>query len=320
MELAGAHASSSGTQHDHFTSVAPVTDPVCDGSSGALCLDVLYADANATDDGTTSHSDSDSGLLRVCLGGTGDSTDTTCDGPGQGTVGGSSTQADRNQRTGRTTAQSGTGLADVCLSDPTGSAPTIADSGSPCAFGIDALSSQGQSDSGGAQPTASRGSSVAGVSLFGQSVTDSQILSMVPDGCLVPGLLCVYTNQGETYIGPGSLAGHAQEALKLEVLPGVTLTSSDPAFRLLGGRTETLVHNDGGEAAPVVADVEAGTPGHARPAVVAGVDAVPAAAHGQLPNTGGPSLGLLALALLGIGVGSMLIAVNRSSRLLAQAG
>ncbi|MGH8966405.1 MAG: hypothetical protein ACRDXB_13910, partial [Actinomycetes bacterium] len=67
QEIAGAHADSEGTENESFEPLAPLTDEVCGGSGNQVCLRVLYADASATDDGTTSSSSSKSGVTDICL-------------------------------------------------------------------------------------------------------------------------------------------------------------------------------------------------------------------------------------------------------------
>jgi hypothetical protein len=315
-EVMGSHADSTGPRHDQDSVASEATDPVCTGSADALCFDVMYSDANATESGSRSHSDASSGLFRFCVGGDGEQVD--CGGaPAQGQVGQSSSQIDRNRATGRTTAASDSDAAAVCLTAP--SAVPLPFAG--CGVGVEALGSHGRSDSGGAQPSADRGSSVGSLTIAGQEQPlDQTAGAAVPPDC-APGtsLACGYVNQGETYLGQGS-AGHAQEALKVVVLPaalvGVAATPQDLLF-VIGGRSETLVHNDGGE--PVTHTPGApGTPGHhvkatgaARaPALVAG----DAGSGARLPNTGGPAAGLLVGGLLATGAGAMLVSVSRMRR------
>ena len=340
-EVAGAHASSGRSQHQSFLGANQATDPVCEQSAQAFCATVLYADADATDHGGRSHSDADSGLFSVCAGGT-ETSEGTCQAPVNAAVAQSTTQADRDQASGRTTASSGSSLANACLSAPGDSplpglpgtpglpgVPTLpapGGTGTGCALGADLVSSQGHSDSGGSQPTASRSSSLAGLTVGGQrsDVTDPQALEL-PPGCPVPAdpttdptgasALCAYLNQGETYVGPGSVAGHAQEAVKVRLLPGVV--SGADLLSLIGARTETLVHNDGGEPVGHPGGPGASaTPGHHAPG---SADRAPATVAGEatggLPNTGGPAEALLIAGLLAVGAGAMLVSLSRMRRL-----
>ena len=298
QEIAGAHADSNGTQHDSFEPLAPLTDPVCDDSGNQVCLRVLYADADATDDGTTSSSSSQSGVADVCLREEPGQTACTVEAGASNSEG----EAQRNQRTGRTTASSESSLADACAQPgPTG-----------CAVGVDLVRSEGQSDSGNSPGSASRDSYVVAGDLGGEEVgraEDPQTISLPPD-CPAASLLCIFLNQGETYVGDG-IAGHAQEALGVSVLPGNVVNVEL-------GRTDSLVHNDGGEAAapgaddpnagpgPEVAGVGSGGPGSPG----TGGDVLGAAA-GVLPNAGGVWSGLLAIALFAIGAGAFFVAYSR---------
>lgn len=296
QEVLGAHADSRKSGESH---VGDPLQPLCDNSDGAVCLEVLYADATASDDGTTSHSLSRSGIANACIGG--DSTDPTagCDGPVAVGVGRSSAESHRDQRTGRTTASSRSGLADVCLQQPGGT--------DGCALGADALQSRGDADSGGAKPSASRSSSLLGVTAGGkqQGNYDTPTAIAIQPGCASPSLVCAYLNQGETYLGD-HLAGTAQDALAAGLLPGTPL-----AVDANLSHAETLVHNDGGEAtgttsgggAGPVGSGAAGGPGH--PGASSG------ALAGVLPNTGGVWSGILALALGAVGLGALLMASAR---------
>lgn len=290
-------ASSTGDNHTEFDPLAPLTTGVCDGTAGGVCLKVLYASSDATDDGTTSHAESKSGVASVCLGGT--VTDgSTCDGAVSTGLATSHAQADRNQASGRTTASSQYSTADVCVGGTLGTA---------CQVGADALSSQGQADSGdGSTPSsASRSSNVLGLQFGGQppsDFTDPTDLSIIQPQCASPSLLCLFLNQGETYLADG-IAGHAQDALKLTVLPGTPLE----VFTGIG-RTETLVHNDGGEIQPPPPDkckTDCGNDDDDGDGDNGDRD------NGVLPDTGGPWSGLLAIGMLGIAAGSFAVAGGR---------
>jgi hypothetical protein len=252
----------------------------------------------------------------ACLGG--GQVGEACDAPVQAGVGESRSEADREQRSGRTTASSSSRLASLCLIGPALPIPGL-DATDGCGLGVTALSSEGRADSGGAQPAATRDSSVAGVTIAGQEQEIDQTEAVeLPENCTTPSALCAFLNQGETYLGPGSLAGHAQEALKVNAVVIQQLAAS-PLLSVLGARTETLVHNDGGE--PVVAPTQDGeTKGvganRAAPAdaaEVAGVD-------GLLPNTGGLWSGLLSIGLLAVGSGAILMAWSRRRMLAQQVG
>jgi hypothetical protein len=306
QEVLGAHANSKSQKESH---AGDPLAPVCDSSSGAVCLKVLYADAFATDNGARSHSRSQSGIGDTCLGGTSTDPDAACDGPVGLGVATSKGQANRDQSSGRTTASSEADVADLCLQ------PDPATGG--CTLGADALHSQGKADSDG---TASRDSYLLGVEAQGKSVgrvDDPTAIALQPD-CVSPSVLCAYLNQGETYMG-GGLVGHAQDALKATVLPAT------PAEIFAGAaHTETLVHNDGGNASnnggspgngndsdSGHGNSGAGGPGH--PAASRGLG-LPDAVSSVLPNTGGVWSGLLAIGLFSIAAGAFTMAFSRRGR------
>jgi len=297
-EVLGTHADSKGTQESHFDPLAPITTPICDGSSGGACVDVLYADAYATDDGSKSHAQSRSGIASACIGGTSTVRGAPCDGLVGTGVATSEGNADRNQKTGQTTANSSYKTAGVCVKK------TLLG----CSVGVDALESHGAADSGPTPQstgTATRSSSLAGVALGGMTVvgpiTDPMDLSIQP-ACATPSLLCVFLNQGESYLGPG-IAGTVQDALKATVLPG--------ALDLFAGvgHTETLVHNDGGNKPP-------NPPPNPKPKPKDHPDGPDGPDDNSvLPDTGGLEAGLLALGLLGIAAGSFAVAAGRRERI-----
>ncbi len=299
-EVLGAHADSGKEQGAHFGD--PLA-PLCEGSEGQVCLRVLYADAWATDQDGTSRSRSQSGVADVCLGGNDSDPTAACSGPVATGVAGSQGQAERDQRSGRTTASSSSDVAHVCVQQ---------EPATGCALGADAVHSEGGSDSGGTDASADRDSYLLALDAGGEEqgrVGDPQAISLPPECPQGSSVLCVFLNQGESYVAK-RMAGHAQEALHLSVLPG----NLDLVVEL--SRSESLVHNDGGEQPAgsggddtPVNGVGSGGPGH--PGTVAGLE-------GLLPNTGGVWSGLLALGLLGIGSGALLVA--RAQRRMAALG
>lgn len=300
QEILGTHADSAGTNESHFGD--PLA-PLCEGSGGAVCLTVLYADAYATDNGSTSHSQSRNGIANACLGGTSTDPNAPCNGPIALGAATSEGQADRNQASGQTTASSMFEAANLCLQpDPITGA---------CALGASALHSDGQADSGtdSTSSSASRSSYLLGGELQGKPlgpVSDPTDLSIQPQ-CANPSLLCLFLNQGESYLGSG-IAGHAQDALKLTVLPGVLDLFAGV------GHTETLVHNDGGN--PPTTPPPGDEPNEPNgPNESDGPDG-PDETEGSpaLPDTGGPWSGLLALGLIGIAAGSFAVAIGRRDR------
>jgi hypothetical protein len=291
QEILGAHASSQGPRESH---AGNPLQPLCDGSSGQVCLQVLYADAYAG----KGHGLAQSGIARVCLGGSKTDPTASCDGPLSAGVLTDKAQTDRSH--GRTTASSESDLADLCLTQPgtTG-----------CTLSPDARHSLATAGSAG--PSARRGSFLLGVQGGGQGGrVDQPTAIQLPPGCPPPSALCAYLNQGETYLGHG-IAGHAQDALKVGLLPGQPVEVD-----VLGGHTETLVHTRAGTPGHSVAGQgaggpSAGGPGHPATGTVAGEHAALAPLAGLLPNTGGVWSGLLAFGLLGLAAGSFLLAAAR---------
>jgi hypothetical protein len=291
QEISGAHASSGGTHHATFDPLAPI----CENSGGQVCLSVLYAEASATKSASTSRSSSRSGVANVCLGGS-DTSNTTCSGPVHLGVGTASSGATRDRASGDTRARSRSSVLDLCA-------------GPDCALKADALESDGQATSA---PTASRHSTVLGVNAGGNQVLDlsqPQALAIAP--ACDPQLLCLFLNQGETYLG-NQVAGHNQQALDLGALTGVAA--------LTAGQSETLVHSDGGEqvSPPGNNGGHGGNGGNGAVSAPQGGSHHAGAVAGPLgtvasvlPNTGGFWSGLIGVALMLLGGGAMLLAWER---------
>lgn len=288
QQVLGANADSNGANEDHF---GDFLAPLCDVSGGALCLKLLYADAVATDDGSTSHAQSSTGILDACLLGT--DPEGPCTGVAAG-VANSDAQADRDQESGRTTASSSYETAGLCVPDPV----------TGCAIGASVLNSFGEADSGGPTSSADRGSSLLGAEVLGFPLGPVDQPAALP---LAP-LLNLFLNQGETYLGPG-VAGHAQDALKLTLLPGILDVFAGV------GHTETLVHNDGGrddDDCKSDCDDDDGDDDGEDDGRDDSRDE--SDSNGALPDTGGPLSGLLALGLFGVAAGSGAIAYGRRGR------
>lgn len=278
-EVIGSHASSDGDNH----SSGPVPQPpICDTTNGEICLNLLYSESNATDDGDSSDSSTSNGVFKLCLGGS-DPSGARCTGPAQIDLAGSESRAHRNQRTGRTTTSSDAGLASVCLRRAVAA----------CTVRADAVDSEGNADSNGATK---RRSEVIGLSVLqpaevpgvpgvpGPLGGSEPFAFSIPMDCPTAGsLLCIFGNQGETYHGD-QLAGTAQTALEIYTV--------DRAMQLSLAQSETLAHNDGGRASSVVRPPKASHQPAAAPQ-----HAVKQVVDGILPNTGGVWSGLLALGL-----------------------
>ncbi len=293
QEVIGAHAKSDGGPGSSHGGAPEI--PACEQSDGAFCLDLLYSDAYATDDGTRSDSKSQSGLANLCLGGS-DATGETCDGGATVDLASSRSVTHRNQHSGRTTGSARSGLANVCVQRE----------GDACTATADAISSSGRSDSDG---STSRSSQVANFAIAGQALgapNDAFAIAVpppVPGGevdcthpTTPPTLLCLFGNQGETYFGD-NVVGHSQTAL--------TAMGLDQNLLAILGHSETLVHNDGGEAVvrPPSTPNHPTNPAHPRPATQVH--------DGLLPNTGGVWSGLLGIGLALFGMGAVATAWDR---------
>jgi hypothetical protein len=285
QEIVGSHASSDGRRESH--GAAPAI-PACEQSSGAVCLDLLYSDSYATDNGSSSDSRTDNGVANLCVGGS-DPTGATCDAPVGATIGDSQSHAHRNQITGRTTASSNSELLSICLQrDPITHL---------CTVNADALSSHGDADSDG---DAHRSSDVANLDFPGSPAGQATqpFAVSVPMDCTSPSALCVFGNQGETYLGQ-NLVGTSQSALDIFAL--------DRNLFVGLAHSETLVHNSGARP-PVVSPPKVQAPKAQPPAVQHTVAKV---VDGVLPNTGGVWSGLLALGLGLFAAGAMATAWDR---------
>lgn len=284
--------------------------PVCDASGGLLCAALLFAEASASEDGPGSRASSSIGLARACLGGE-VTLGADCDGPVQAGVAGSTSEITRS-KDGHTRATATTSVADVCLLPGVG--------GTGCALGIEALSTTTTSDS--RTGTSTRTSKLAGLSLGGSETLtiEDPIGIALPPGCTSPALLCAFLNQGETHSGPGKATSGVQEALHALLLEGTV----DAAV----GQAETKVHRgpvdtDGGDNGGGDNGGSNGGNGNAGnggggngnggnggdPQAGGSID------DGVLPNTGGVWSGMLSLGLLGLALGSFLVAWSRRSSL-----
>jgi len=286
-EIIGAHADSDG---DNQASAGDPLEPVCEGSDGALCAALVYADAEATEQAHSSSSSSETGVASACVGGD-DPTAETCSGPVEAGVIQSSGSISRT-RDGHTRAESMSQVANLCLArDPLGT----------CTVGADVLRSEGTSDSRG---TSTKESQVLGLTVGGTqvvSVTEPTAIT-IPPNCPSPSLACVFLNQGERYLGQG-VAGHAAQALDAAVLNGEILATV--------AQSETLVHKTPADPP----DNPDGPVGPVGPVGDGGSDGGQADDGGVLPETGGPWRGLFILSLLSLGLGALLVAWSRRESL-----
>ena len=294
-EIVGAHSDSGrGPTRDTQDPLAPL----CEGSGGGICLGLLYADASSTETSSSSSASGNAALAFACLGGTQTDAGAECDGPVSAGVAHSNSNIERNKSSGRTRAEHSNDLVDVCV----GGADTA---GACSGIGAEAAHSESSSDSGefGDRGSTERDSYLLGVEANGERtevVGDPSDLS-VPPGCPEGNsLVCVYFNQGESFVFTNGAAGR-QETIHLTVGPDLVLGHL--------ATSETLATNSGpgeDEAPPddePTDTVLAGGPGVGDEAAGEGDDV--------LPFTGTEVPLLLALAFALISAGAWLVAYRR---------
>lgn len=308
-EVVGAHSDSGGPTHDESD---PLAD-LCAGSGGQVCVGLLFAEADSTEDEDSSQAEAHGALLFACVSGGGnDPTTPECEGSGNAIgvgVATSDSTTTKDKRTGDTEAEQQTDVADICLGGETAGTCT----------GVGAEAAHAESKSTATDPnrpgTTERRSYVAGVEAGGQEfllVEDPEAIA-VPPGCPTePGsIACVFLNQGESFIFTGGAASR-QEAIDARV--GV----SGEDIVLFGhvATAETFVRNTGPQCPPVcpeLTEVEAERLGKRGPAAGAGVKA--GRADAGLPFTGSSIiLGLVALGLMLSGGGLVGAAASKSRR------
>jgi hypothetical protein len=282
QEIVGSHSDSNGTEESSNDAAAPI----CDASSGQLCLGLLYAKSSAHEDTDGSEADSDTALAFVCAGGSNTDPEAECNGLADVGVSESNSSIERENKTGSTSADAESDLIDACLG---GHAADGACSG----IGAKAVHSESHSaaESENEPGEASRDSYLLGLDLAGERhevLGDPETLSVPPD-CPDSGAACVFLNEGETHIRIGG-ASADQDVLHLVV----KLPNLGNLIELRLGHTETSVHNPGPETSnppdQVLPKRKERSPDVAhRP---------PTVAAGNLPFTGGDVLNWVALAAL----------------------
>jgi hypothetical protein len=222
QEIIGAHSDSEG---EESASVDPFA-PLCEGSGGAVCLGLLFADTNSTNTPPASHSDASAAVAAVCLGGTNPDPGVTCDGQVSASAARSTSSIDRDKTTGAETATQETDLADACIGGE--------DEEGVCqGVGATAVHSESTSSVDGNKQAQTESSSyLANVQIGG---TEAVIISdptaiTIPPNCPTPSLVCLFLNQGTESVSTG-VAGSRQEAIHLSVLQGA-----------VGGNDLTLAH------------------------------------------------------------------------------
>ncbi|MGH2702635.1 MAG: hypothetical protein ACRDJ2_12785 [Actinomycetota bacterium] len=295
-EIVGAHSESDGAENDSQDPLAPL----CEESGGAVCLGLLFADASSSEGSNSSSATGSAALAFACLGGTQTDAGATCDGPVSAGVSESNSDIKRNKTTGETEASHGNDVADVCLG---GANATGACSGA----GVEAGHSESTSNSGSpnGQGSTERDSFLLGVEANGErnEIVGDPTAIAVPPGCPEDeSVVCVFFNQGESFVFSGGAAGH-QETVHVSVGPDL----------LLGhvATSETLATNDG--PSDVVQGGGPDAPGDADDPN----DTVLGAAPGDdsvLPLTGTTVWLLLSLAFALIAAGAWVLALQRGPK------
>jgi hypothetical protein len=308
-EIIGAHAEGNESE----TAGDPL-EPVCSGSDGALCAQLVYAEASSSERDGAQSGDSSTAVTNACVGGS-DTTPEDCDGPVGAGVLTSDSEIDRD-RDGHTEASSSSSVAEVCL---------VPDPVLGCTVGAEAVSSEGSSSSRG---EATKDSTVLDLTLPEElapleegavdplegAVNEPFAVELPPDCPADLHLACVFANQGETYLGSG-VAGHAVTALDATVLNGTVLAtisqSESLARKFPADAGDPSGPGDGPGGDGGVDGPGADGPGEAGDGPSGGE----ATDDGVLPNTGGVWTGFLTLALAGVGLGSLLVAWSRRNAL-----
>ena len=235
-EIVGAHSNSrQGPEED---SVAPF-DVLCEGSGGGVCVGLLFANTSSSENDQSSSARSQAALAFACLGGTQTSGEEACDGEVSLGVATSDSQTTQNNQTGATTAEQETELADACLGGE------IRDTCS--GFGAEVMSAESSSSAPSESgPGSSSGSScVATIQAQGGGdciLEDPESIELPPGCPSGQSLVCLYVNQGETFIFTGGGANR-QETAHVRVLPGLVEGSDLVGLHL--ATAETLATNTG---------------------------------------------------------------------------
>ncbi len=211
-----------------------LTKGIGEATNGALSLSLLYHDTIATVTDQSSFAGARGGVLALCLLGNKPSTTSSeCEGLLAAGAAEGLGLAERDRKTGHTNAASFNELVNVCLGGK-----RTEDFACEGLLGTQVLHADSESDSRG--PATDRGSWLIGLDSGGNALfrLEDPLSLAVPPQCGEPALLCLFLNQGESFLF-GNGAASAQEALHLDLLNGTPL---DILLEL--GRAETIVHQE----------------------------------------------------------------------------
>jgi hypothetical protein len=311
-EIIGAHSNcpAVGCEGGEPTgSVAPGI--LCEESGGGVCVGILFAEANSSVENDESSASADQVLAFACIGGTQTAPAENCDGVVGAGVSEQHSTITQDNTTGATEGSSSTDVADVCVG-PTGE---DAITGVCSGLGVSALHSESSSSASSetAPGTTERSSYLLALELGGGEpvlvISDPMDISL-PPGCPAgASLLCVFINQGESFVYTGG-AGSTADALHIDVLAGA-VDGADVVFGHVA-QSQTLVENTGPACPP------GSTAGHC--VEVCPDTGLPPMPDGTCPpeerppglaNTGLGVLLPLALALTLMMAGAHLVALDR---------
>lgn len=214
-EIIGSESSSEGENQSRSNPLGAI----CEGTGGALCLNLLYHETSSTETSESLDAFAQGGVLAACLGGDNEDADATYEcnasllsaGVAEGFAG-----AQRDDR-GNTKATSENETASLCLGGQ--------DDERLCeGLGAKVLHAESTTNAKDGNYNTDRNSYLLGLESGGSNselVGEPTGLAILP-GCGgpnddSPALLCVFFNQGESFVFDNGAAS-AQEALHLDVL------------------------------------------------------------------------------------------------------
>jgi hypothetical protein len=248
-EIIGAHSECPAVDCEGGTASSGVAPGLlCEETAGGVCVGLLFAETTSAVGNDESSATADQALAFACVGGTQEAPEENCDGLVGAGVSENHSSVTQDNTNGNTTADQATDVADVCVG-PTGEDPLT---GTCSGVGASALHSESHSEANSetGPGTTERSSYLLALELAGSpaiEISDPTEIAL-PPGCPAgASLLCIYLNQGESFVYTGGGASR-QEALHIAVLAGV-VGGAD----LVGGHladAETLAENTGPACPP----------------------------------------------------------------------
>jgi len=218
-EIIGAHSNCPAVGCEGGESSSGVAPGLlCEETSGGVCVGLLFADTTSSTEDNESSATADQAIAFACVGGTQTAPEENCDGLVGAGVSENHSMIHQDNTTGATEADQATDVADVCVG-PTGEDPIT---GTCSGIGASALHSESHSEapSETGPGTTERSSYLLALELAGSPaivISDPTEIAL-PPGCPEgASVLCVYLNQGESFVYTGGAASR-QEALHVAVL------------------------------------------------------------------------------------------------------